>query len=90
MNQSWYNTQSWYAPLVSDEQGTELPLERIEELPEAAERKRRKKRSGGLTPGRIAGLAMILIAVIVGSSLAFRQIDDDGAIPAAPFSDPSR
>ena len=89
MNQSWYNTQSWYAPLVSDEQGTELPLERIEELPEAAERKHRKKRSGGLTPGRIAGLVMILIAVIVGSSLAFRQIDDDGAIPAAPFSDPS-
>ena len=89
MNQSWYNTQSWYAPLVSDEQGTELPLERIEELPEAAERKRRKKKSGGLTPGRIAGLVMILIAVIVGSSLAFRQIDDDGAIPAAPFSDPS-
>lgn len=89
MNQSWYNTQSWYAPLVSDEQGTELPLERIEELPEAAERKRRKKKSGGLTPGRIAGLVMILIAVIVGSSLAFRQIDDDGALPAAPFSDPS-
>ena len=89
MNQSWYNTQSWYAPLVSDEQGTELPLERIEELPEAAERKHRKKRSGGLTPGRIAGLVMILIAVIVGSSLAFRQIDDDGALPAAPFSDPS-
>ena len=89
MNQSWYNTQSWYAPLVSDEQGTELPLERIEELPEAAERKRRKKRSGGLTPGRIAGLVMILIAVIVGSSLAFRQIDDDAERPVSPFSDPS-
>ena len=76
MNQSWYNTQSWYAPLVTDEDTRPLPMAEIEGWPESNEKKSRKKRSNGLTPGRIVGLIVILMAVIVGSSLAFRQIDD--------------
>ena len=88
MNQSWYNTQSWYAPLVTEEETRPLSVTGIEGLPEAGEKNRRKKRSGGLTPGRIAGLVVILTAVIVASSLAFRQIDDsEDTVPF--FSAPS-
>ena len=83
MNQSWYNTQSWYAPLVTEEETRPLPVAGIEGLAEAGEKKRRKKHSGGLTPGRIAGLVVILTAVIVASSLAFRQID--GGEDTVPF-----
>ena len=89
MNQSWYNTQSWYAPLVSDEAAEPVPVTGIEGLPQPEENKRRKTRSGGLTPGRIVGLVVILMAVIVGSSLAFRQIDGDGEDPNPFFSTPS-
>lgn len=88
MNQSWYNTQSWYAPLVTEEETRPLSVTGIEGLQEAGETIRRKKRSGGLTPGRIAGLVVILTAVIVASSLAFRQIDDsEDTVPF--FSAPS-
>ena len=89
MNQSWYNTQSWYAPLISDEETQPLPMAEIEGLPKPEGKKQRKKRSGGLTPGRIVGLIVILMAVIVGSSLAFRQIDGDGEDPASFFTLPS-
>ena len=88
MNQSWYNTQSWYAPLVTDEDTRPLPMAEIEGWPESNEKKSRKKRSNGLTPGRIVGLIVILMAVIVGSSLAFRQIDD-GENSTSIFTSPS-
>ena len=88
MNQSWYNTQSWYAPLVSDEEKEPLPVSGFEGM-EAEGKKRRKKRSGGLTPGRIAGLIVILMAVIVASSLAFRQIDGDGEDSFSIYTVPS-
>ena len=88
MNQSRYNTQSWYAPLVTDEDTRPLPMAEIEGWPESNEKKSRKKRSNGLTPGRIVGLIVILMAVIVGSSLAFRQIDD-GENSTSIFTSPS-
>ena len=88
MNQSWYNTQSWYAPLVSDEEKEPLPVSGFEGM-EAEGKKRRKTRSGGLTPGRIAGLIVILMAVIVASSLAFRQIDGDGEDSFSIYTVPS-
>ena len=89
MNQSWYHAQSWYAPLVSDEAEEDLALKKIEELPDKEGKKRRKRHSGGLTPGRIVGLVLILIVVIVGSSLAFRQIDGSGEDQFSFFTDPS-
>ena len=89
MNQSWYHAQSWYAPLVSDEAEEDLALKKIEELPDREGKKRRKRHSGGLTPGRIVGLMLILIVVIVGSSLAFRQIDGSGEDQFSFFDDSS-
>ena len=89
MNQSWYNTQSWYAPLVTEEETPSLPLTKIEGVPESSENKSRNKRSGGLTPGRIVGLIVILMVVIVASSLAFRQIDGDGEDSVSSFTTPS-
>ena len=89
MNQSWYHTQSWYAPLVSDEAEEDLALKNIEELPDKEGKKHRKRHSGGLTPGRIVGLVLILIVVIVGSSLAFRQIDGSGEDQFSFFTNPS-
>ncbi len=89
MNQSWYNTQSWYAPLVTEEETPSLPLTIIEGVPESSENKSRNKHSGGLTPGRIVGLIVILMVVIVASSLAFRQIDGDGEDSASSFTTPS-
>lgn len=88
MNQSWYNTQSWYAPLVSDEEARPLPVAEIEGLAESGGHAHRKKRSGGLTPGRIVGLVVILMVVIVASSLAFRQIDGSGEDPVSLFPAP--
>ena len=88
MNQSWYNTQSWYAPLVSDEEARPLPVAEIEGLAESGGHAHRKKRSGGLTPGRIVGLVVILMVVIVASSLAFRQIDGNGEDPVSLFPAP--
>ena len=89
MNQSWYHVQSWYAPLVSNEAEADLTLANIEELPDKGGIKRRKRHSGGLTPGRIVGLVLILIVVIVGSSLAFRQIDGSGEDQFSFFADSS-
>ena len=89
MNQSWYHAQSWYAPLVSNEAEADLTLANIEELPDKGGKKRRKRHSGGLTPGRIVGLVLILIVVIVGSSLAFRQIDGSGEDQFSFFADSS-
>ena len=88
MNQSWYNTQSWYAPLVTDEEVRPLPVAGIEGLQASGDKSRRKKHSGGLTPGRIVGLVVILTAVIVASSLAFRQIEGEDGDSFSAFTNP--
>lgn len=76
MNRNWYNTQSWYAPLVSEETpDRHAQISVPDSAAEAPERRRKKKsRSNGLTPGRIVGLVLILLLVIAGSSLALQHI----------------
>ena len=68
MSQNWYHSQSWYAPLVSEE--TEMTTDAAPAVNQTAEKRRRRTEKKGLTPGRIAGLVIILLLVIVGTSLA--------------------
>ena len=72
MNQNWYNSQSWYAPLVSQENG--IPERPGEKQPDDGGQKNIKKRRSGLTPVRIVGLILLLILVIAGTSLAFQHV----------------
>ena len=100
MNNNWYDTQNWYAPLNPDQQD-EFG---VSEKKASAETKAKSGRSGkkrgktkkkGLTPARIAGLILLLLLVIAGTSIAFRQMgsgsdavlfDDGGEIPDDPES----
>ncbi|MBQ9662509.1 MAG: trypsin-like peptidase domain-containing protein [Oscillospiraceae bacterium] len=75
MNSNWYHSQNWYAPLVSEEVAAPAAPEKQESIPEDGQKK--KKRRKGMTPGRIAGLIILLLLVIAGSSLAFRQNSAD-------------
>ena len=86
MNQSWYNSQSWYAPLVAEEPVPAVTPDAAPEQPDADTDRRKKRPRTGLTPGRIAGLVVILLLTIAGTSLAFRQMDGDdvGMIPILP------
>ena len=73
MSQNWYHSQSWYAPLVSEE--TETTATAAPAADHASEKTQRKNEKKGLTPGRIAGLVIILLLVIVGTSLACWRTD---------------
>ena len=64
MNNKRVKQEGWYEPLQHEEKAAHRP-ERLE----TDERKKRKKRKG-LTPARIAGLVILLLLVIAGSSLA--------------------
>ncbi|MBO7374137.1 MAG: trypsin-like peptidase domain-containing protein [Oscillospiraceae bacterium] len=101
MKNNWYDTKGWYAPLNSDSQDDPvLPGETAigggEQLKTAASGKKRgKTKKKGLTPARIAGLILLLLLVIAGSSIAFRQLGsgsdavffgDSGEIPDDPES----
>ena len=77
MNQNWYNSQSWYSPLVSEKEESDGTKNTTET--ESNQKKRKKHHRSGLTPGRIAGLIIILVLGIVGSSLAFRQAGGAGS-----------
>ena len=82
--EDWYHEQSWYAPLSPEQtwpDESDSGKAKMEENPGIPENrndipKERKKERKGLTPGRIAGLAVILILMIVASSLAFKQAGD--------------
>ena len=68
-NKAWYDgTEGWYEPLRQPEKAADRP-EPLETAP-----KSRKKKAKGLTPARIAGLAVLLLLVIAGSSLAFGRL----------------
>ena len=100
MNNNWYDTQSWYAPLNPDQQGEPGVSEKKATAETKAKSgrsvsKRRKTKKKGLTPARIAGLILLLLLVIAGTSIAFRQLgsgsdavlfDDGGEIPDDPES----
>lgn len=79
MSNNWYNSQNWYAPLESSG-SSDLPggLRNDESEKEIRNRtdqtlKQGKKRKKGLTPARIAGLFLLLLLVIAGTSIAFRH-----------------
>ena len=93
MNQNWYDTQSWYAPLITGptDAGENImtlsDTEKSEGKPASAGGKKITKKQGiRLTPGRIVGLVILLILVIAATSLAFQQIGSDGtaAFPDLP------
>ena len=72
MNSNWYRTQNWYAPLVSEDSETSSTPTEQEAVAEERPKKKWRRRSG-LTPGRITGFIVLLLLVIVGTSIAFRQ-----------------
>ncbi len=89
MSQNWYNSQSWYAPLVTEEPETNTATQPNEEVKYTAGRQKKTKHRKGLTPGRIAGLVVLLVLVIAGSSMAFQQEGENGfaSIPFLPDGD---
>ena len=100
MNNNWYDTQNWYAPLNPDQQDEFGVSEKKASAETKAKsgrsgKKRGKSKKKGLTPARIAGLILLLLLVIAGTSIAFRQMgsgsdavlfDDGGEIPDDPES----
>jgi len=75
-NNDWYGTESWYEPLKDSAQ------------PSTVQSKKNKKKRLGL---RIAGAAIVLVLLIVGSSLAFRDSGKDNQLPSVgtfPSLDP--
>ncbi len=68
MNQDWYQSQNWYAPLN--------PV-RIGEPEDGRKRRKRsvEKARQGMTAWRIFGLAMLLLLSIAASSLAFQRAE---------------
>ena len=68
-NKAWYDgNEGWYEPLRQPEKAADRP-EPLEAAP-----KSREKKAKGLTPARIAGLAVLLLLVIAGTSLAFGRL----------------
>ena len=71
-NNNLYDQDNWYAPMQPG---------REEEKPTEKKRDRRRKRAGrGLTPARVAGLVLLLLLVIAGTSIAFRSVGDSPEI----------
>ena len=101
MTNNWYDTKGWYAPLnpdgVNDPGGQETAADGggARTGSRSSGKKRKKSRKKGLTPARIAGLIVLLLLVIAGSSIAFRYsgsgsdadfFGDGGEIPDDPES----
>ena len=78
MNNQRIEEQGWYEPLQQQETAAGRPVQHV-----TAPIRKKKKRKG-LTPGRIAGIVVLLLLLIAGSSLAFqglgggRDAADDG------------
>ncbi len=80
MTNNWYDTQNWYAPLERDP-GSEV--QRVggpapasgDALPSGnkPDGKQKKQKRKGLTPARIAGLIVLLLLLIAGSSVIFQH-----------------
>ena len=68
MNNQQYDGQGWYEPLQQQERAADRPIQH-----EPASGRKKKKRKG-LTPGRIAGIVVLLLLLIAGSSLAFQAL----------------
>lgn len=74
-NDNWYSTNDWYAPLK--------PAETADNK-EAPNTKKKKK---GLTPARIAGILVIVVLLIIGSSVALSGTGDSQPVIAQGGSD---
>ena len=82
--EEWYQQENWYAPLKAAEKDPEhADVGKSDDAERDAVKKKNgvvpekpKKERKGLTPGRIAGLAVILLLMIAASSLAFKQVGD--------------
>ena len=68
MNDNQAENRDWYEPLQEPEKAADRPV---------AHEKSKKRKSKGLTPARIAGLVVLLLLVIAGSSLAFQHFGND-------------
>ena len=69
MNNQWYDqNEGWYEPLQQPEKAADRPVSH-----ETAPKNRKQKRKG-LTPARIAGLVVLLLLVIAGTSMAFGSL----------------
>ncbi len=82
MSNHWYHTQSWYAPLISEES--------IEEIKVSVdtEEKKRNRNDKRWTPGRIVGLILLLMLTIAASSLALQKVGSSGSsVPPSVSSD---
>ncbi len=81
MSNQWYHTQSWYAPLVSEES--------IQETVLSEEPKEEKKvcSSKRWTPARIVGLVLLLMLTIAISSLALHKVGSGGSAVLPSDSD---
>ena len=80
MSNNWYHTQSWYAPLTSEQ--SEAPVI-------TSETQNGVKKKGSvkpLTPARIVGLVLLLMLAIAVSSLALQKVGANGsaALPSDP------
>lgn len=87
MTNNWYDTQNeqsvqnWYAPLAAESGVKDISEDGVhpaaEGVTSAGERKtsgrKKKAREKGLTPARIAGLVVLLLLVIAGTSVAFQH-----------------
>ena len=73
MNNQWYAQEGWYEPLQHEEKAAHRP-----DRHESDTKPKRKKRKG-LTPARIAGLVVLLLLLIAGSSLAVGGLRSDSA-----------
>ena len=68
MNDNQAENRDWYEPLQEPEKAADRPV---------THEKSKKRKSKGLTPARIAGLVVLLLLVIAGSSLAFQHFGND-------------
>ena len=81
MSNHWYHTQSWYAPLISEE----APETRVQVEP-AEEKKAHSAKKW--TPARIVGLILLLMLTIAISSLALQKVGSSGSeVPPSASDD---
>ena len=82
MSNNWYNTQSWYAPLISEESNREA-----KRIPEQHEVKKNNREGFKLTPIRIVGFVLLLMLTIAASSLALQKVGANGSGSIPPVSE---
>ncbi len=69
----WYTTENWYEP--------QEPVAAVAAMIAADATGRKRRRHGGLRPLHIVGLAVLVLLLIVGSSIAFSRGSGTGAEP---------